>query len=140
LNGSALRIDQLVDPTTLSTNAASIEVTFEAICNLPHRLKIETQNNGLWRSSERGTAPTNGFGNAVPYRARLDWNDDVLHLSADARVHRIAESSLLVNQGRFGELHLRLEIDSGSTNVQANAPLLAGSYGDTLRIFLEPQQ
>jgi hypothetical protein len=40
----------------------------------------------------------------------------------------------------LGDLRLRLDIDAGSTNVQTNAPIIAGSYGDTLRIFLEPQQ
>jgi hypothetical protein len=140
LNGSSLQIDQLVDPTTLSTNAASIEVHFEAICNLPHRLKIETQNNGLWQVQERGLSRPSGFANAIPYRARLDWSNDVLQLNADARVRRIAESSLLVSESRLGDLRLRLDIDAGSTNVQTNAPIIAGSYGDTLRIFLEPQQ
>ena len=53
LNGTTLQIDQLVDPTTLSTNAASVEVQFEATCGFPHRLKVESQNNGLWQTSER---------------------------------------------------------------------------------------
>jgi hypothetical protein len=140
LNGSALQIDQLVDPATLSTNAASIEITFEAICNLPHRVKIETQNNGLWQRDQRGATRSEGFADAIPYRARMDWKDDVLQLNADARVRRTADSSLLVNEGRFGDIRVRLDIDAGSTNVQANAPIVAGSYGDTLRIFLEPQQ
>jgi hypothetical protein len=140
LNGSALQIDQLVDPTTLSTGAASIEVTLEATCNLPHRIRVETQNNGLWQGAEQGGARREGFANAVPYRARIDWREDVLQLNADARVRRIAETSLLVSESRFGDIRIRLDIDAGSTNVEANAPLLAGSYGDTLRVFLEPQQ
>jgi hypothetical protein len=140
LNGSTLQLDQLVDPATLSTNAASIQVVFTAMCNLPHRVKMESQNNGLWRSSEGGGVRPEGFANAIPYHARLDWLEDSLLLNADAGARRVGENSLLVSEGRAGNLKLRLEIDAGSTNTQANAPILAGFYGDTLRITLEPQQ
>ena len=39
-----------------------------------------------------------------------------------------------------GDLLLRFAIDEGATNLAANAPLVAGSYVDTLTIVLEPQQ
>ncbi|HEY0325744.1 MAG TPA: hypothetical protein VGC46_07180 [Allosphingosinicella sp.] len=140
LNGTTLQIDQLVDPTTLSTNAASVEVSFEAICNLPHRVRLETQNNGLWQTSEVTPARVDGFGFAIPYRARLDWADDVLLLVADAQVRRISESSLFVNESRMGDIRIRFEIDPGASNDRQNAPILAGFYGDTIRVILEPQQ
>ena len=140
LNGTTLQIDQMVDPTTLSTNAASVEVRFEAICTFPHRLKVETQNNGLWPTSERGAQTPVGFGNAVPYRATATWGDRQVTLSADAGVRRIAENSVFVPGAGLGDILLRLEIEPGATNSQANAPLLAGVYGDTIRITLEPEQ
>jgi hypothetical protein len=140
LNGSALQIDSLVDPQTLSTKAASAEVRFEAVCNLPHRIRIETQNNGLWQSQERGRPRPAGFANAIPYRATLGWRSDLLTLNADGQIRRIAESDLFVSESRLGDLTLRLEIDAGATNAQANSPIVAGTYGDTLRITLEPQQ
>lgn len=141
LNGTTLQIDELVDRTTLSTNAASVEVRFEAICTFPHRLKLETQNNGLWQTSERsGVAPPEGFGTAVPYRADVSWADENLRLNADAGVRRIADNSVFVPGAGLGQILLRLEIDAGATNERANAPLLAGTYGDTLRITLEPVQ
>jgi hypothetical protein len=139
LNGTTLQIDQLVDPTTLSTNAASAEVRFEAICGFPHRLKVETQNNGLWNTAERSAPPPEGFGYAVPYRALVRWADENLRLNADAQIRRIADSQVFIANNAMGDILLRLEIDPGATNESANAPLLAGSYGDTLRITLEPQ-
>jgi hypothetical protein len=139
LNGTTLQIDTMVDPTTLSTNAASVEVRFEAVCTFPHRLKVETQNNGLWPTSERSPVPPEGFGNAVPYRADVTWADRTLRLNADAGVRRIADNSLFVPGAGLGDILLRLEIDSGATNERANAPLLVGVYGDTIRITLEPQ-
>lgn len=140
LNGTTLQIDQMVDPATLSTNAASAEVRFEAVCGFPHRLRVETQNNGLWQTHERGNSPPEGFGYAVPYRASVQWADENLRLNADAQIRRIADSQIYIANNAIGDLLLRLEIDPGATNERANAPLLAGTYGDTLRITLEPQQ
>ena len=140
LNGTTLQVDELVDRTTLSTNAASIDVRFDAICTFPHRLKIESQNNGLWRTTERSSTPPEGFGYAVPYRALVRWANENLRLNADAQIRRIADSSLFINTYAIGDILLRLEIDPGATNEAANAPLLAGVYGDTIRITLEPQQ
>ncbi len=140
LNGTTLQIDQLVDMRTLSTNPASVEVQFEAICTLPHRVRLETQNNGLWQTREAGPGAAEGFGSAIPYRADILWSDMNLRLNADATVRRIADSSAYVPGASLGELHLRLEIDAGATNERANAPLLAGAYGDTLRLTLEPVQ
>src|SRR5687768_252689 len=49
LSGNSLHIDHLVDPVTLGAAAASANVKFDAVCNYPHRIKIEAQNNGLWQ-------------------------------------------------------------------------------------------
>lgn len=140
INGNSLPIDQLVDGTTLSTRPASAEISFDAVCAFPHLLRVESQNNGLWRTSERTGNTPDGFGDAVPYRATLYWASQTLALFADARLRRLAETSLFVSDTATGTLQLRLEIDAGATNHRANAPLVAGTYGDTLRITLEPQQ
>ena|SRR5829696_5790856 len=139
LNGNTLQIDHLVDPATLGTAGASANVRFDAVCNYPHRIKVEAQNNGLWQTSERSPVPAPGFAYAVPYSATIDWGLEHGRLDADAKVRRIAERSITVNRPTSGEIILRLEIEAGASNVQANAPLLAGFYGDTLRITLEPQ-
>ena len=38
-----------------------------------------------------------------------------------------------------GDLILRLQIDEGASNVEGSAPVIAGTYTDTIRIFLEPR-
>ena len=139
LNGNTLQIDHMVDPATLGAAGASANVKFDAVCNYPHRIKVEAQNNGLWQTSERSPTPPPGFAYAVPYSATIDWGLEHGRLDADAKVRRIAERSITVNRPTSGEIKLRLEIEAGASNVQANAPLLAGYYGDTLRITLEPQ-
>lgn len=139
LNGSTLQIDRLVDPRTLAANAASAEVTFDAVCNYPHRIHVETENNGLWQTSERGPAPPPGFAFAIPYSATFDWGLEHGRIEADATVRRIADHSFDVDRATSGELKIRIEVLAGASNVQANAPVLAGYYGDTLRVTLEPQ-
>lgn len=139
INGNTLQIDHLVDPATLGAAGASANVTFDAVCNYPHRIRVEAQNNGLWQTSERSPAPPPGFAYAVPYSATIEWGLEHGRLDADAKVRRIAERSITVNRPTSGEIRLRLEIEAGASNVQANAPLLAGYYGDTIRITLEPQ-
>lgn len=139
LNGNTLQIDRLVDPATLAAAGASANVTFDAICNYPHRITVEAQNNGLWQTSERSPVPPEGFAYAIPYSATIDWGLEHGRLDADAKVRRIAERSITINRPTSGEIKLRLEIEAGASNVQANAPVLAGFYGDTLRITLEPQ-
>lgn len=139
LNGTTLQIDRMVDPHTLSTEAASVEINFEAVCNYPHRLTIETQNNGLWQTSERTAAPPEGFGYAVPYTATVTWGLENVQLLADAKARRIAQRVVSIDRPTSGNLLLRLEIQPGASNDRQNAPLLAGYYGDTLRVTVEPQ-
>jgi hypothetical protein len=140
LNGNSLQIDALVDPATMSTNGASVEVRFDAQCTIPHRLRVETQNNGLWQTLEQSPAVSDGFASAVPYRAIVRWGTETMTVSADARVRRLAEHSIAMTTSVIGDILLRFEIDRGATNATTNTPLLAGNYGDSLRITLEPRQ
>lgn len=139
LSGETLQIDQMADSTTLAANAASASVQFDAVCSFPHRLRVESQNNGLWRTSELAPIPAAGFTYAVPYRAEVSWAGANTALDADALSRRVAERGVTVDHPAVGTLELRIEIQQGASNVRANAPVIAGYYGDTLRIVLEPQ-
>ncbi len=139
LSGETLQIDQMTDSTTLAANAASASLQFEAVCTFPHRLRLESQNNGMWRTSELAAIPTGGFTYAVPYRAEVSWVGFNTSLDADALSRRVAERGVTIDRPGAGTLELRIEIQQGASNVRANAPVIAGYYGDTLRIVLEPQ-
>jgi hypothetical protein len=139
LNGNTLQIDTLVDPSTLATRGASAELRFNAVCNFPHRLRVEAQNNGLWRTGST-VLPPQGFAYAIPYQALLSWGTGTILLNADAQIRRIHEERITVDQPTAGEVQLRVEIQPGASNVQSNAPVIAGNYGDLLRVTLEPQQ
>lgn len=138
LDGSSLAIDTLADPATLATLAARISVDFGAVCNYPHRLLVQSQNNGLWRSVFSGLTPQ-GFADAVPYTATLRWGTLNAVLQADASTHAQRELTLAIDRPTAGILAVRLDIEPGASNLRQGAPLLAGVYQDTLRITVQPQ-
>jgi hypothetical protein len=139
IDGDTLRILQLTDSQTLAAKAASATISFAGFCNFPHRVRIESSNNGLWPTDGRVSSASGGFAYAVPYRASLAWGTTNGALSADATVRQISVGQWDVNQPTAGDLTLRIEIQQGASNVEVNAPVLAGAYADTLRIFLEPR-
>ncbi len=139
LDGDTLRIVQFVDPATLSVKAASATVSFEAVCNFPHAVRIESANNGLWPVDGRITAAPAGFAFAVPYSARVDWGPANSRFDADAKTRRLSEQVINVDTAVAGQLNLRIEIAEGASNVENRAPVVAGTYTDTVRIFLEPR-
>ena len=140
LNGNSLQVDTLVDPATLAVRGASARLQFEGFCNYPHRLRIEAQNNGLFRSAQVVTPAPAGFASAIPYSAQFEWGTDARTLNADAQIRRTNAVDILRNQATSGLVVLRVEIQPGASNIQSNAPVIAGNYVDTLRITLEPQQ
>lgn len=139
VTGSLLQIQNLIDPTTLTANAASVELSFEAFCNFPHRLSLESENNGLWQTDGSYNQPANGFAYALPYQAEVTWGDVSGRLDADANVRRIVDQRLDVDQAAAGSVQLSIRIDQGASNTRVNAPVLAGFYRDTIRITLEPR-
>jgi len=139
LDGDTLRIVQFVDPATLSVKAASATVSFEAVCNFPHAVRIESANNGLWPVDGRITAAPAGFAFAVPYSARVDWGPANSRFDTDAKTRRLSEQVINVDTAVAGQLNLRIEIAEGASNVENRAPVVAGTYTDTVRIFLEPR-
>lgn len=138
-DGSTLRIVQFTDPSTLAARAASATIEFAAVCNFPHQIRIESQNNGLWPADARVSDGTASFASAVPYEAQVDWGDTSATLGTDGKIRRLIERTASVNEAVAGDLRLRIQILQGASNVANNAPILAGSYSDTLRIYLEPR-
>ena len=139
LSGNTLQIDQLADTRTLATLAAAADVSFTAVCNYPHRIILESQNNGLWRGGAAGSAAPSGFADGVPYTASLTWGPTTNSFFVDATSRRISQLSTAIGQPTSGEIKIHLAIQAGASNLTANAPLIAGIYSDTLRVTVEPQ-
>lgn len=139
LDGDTLQILQLVDSQSLATRPASATLTFSAVCNFPHRVRIESQNNGLWPTDGRQISDAPGFATALPYDASVQWGPTNGTLRTDAKVRRLVEQRISIDVPTAGDFQLSLKLDAGASNTQVNAPVLAGVYGDTLRIYLEPR-
>lgn len=139
LDGDTLRIAQFVNPDTLSVKAASATVRFEAVCNFAHAVRIESANNGLWPTDARITQAPAGFAFAVPYSASLAWGPANGQFVTDAKSRRLVQQIVNVDTPVAGELSLKLDIAEGASNVETSAPVVAGYYSDTVRIFLEPR-
>ena len=139
LDGDTLRIIQFTDPATLQVRAASVTIGFDAVCNFPHEVRIESQNNGLWPIDGRVSDRPAGFAYAVPYTARINWGPVDTLFDATAKVRSQNQQVVAVNNAVAGEFRLRIEIQDGASNVENRAPLVAGTYADTVRIFLEPR-
>lgn len=138
-DGDTLRVLELLEPATLSVRAARATILLEGVCNFPHRMRIETQDNGLW-PIEGPVAPTNPeFATAIPYRLTFLWADRGGDLEADAKVRQSRDVRADIDEPNAGQLEIAIELDAGASNTQLGAPVMAGDYGDTLRIFLEPR-
>lgn len=138
-SGTTLQIQQFVDPQTLAARAASATVDFDAFCNFPHNVRIESQNNGLWPTDGRVSAAATGFAYAVPYNAKVQWGGSNATLVTTGKVRQMTQQSVAIDQPAQGTFELRIEIAEGASNVENRAPVLAGDYADTLRIYLEPR-
>jgi len=139
LDGDTLRIAQFVNPDTLSVKAASATVRFDAVCNFAHALRVESANNGLWPTDARITQAPAGFAFAVPYTASVSWGQANSQFNTDAKSRRLVQQILNVDTPVAGQLDLRIDIAEGASNVETSAPVIAGNYTDTVRIFLEPR-
>lgn len=137
LSGLLLTIDELVDDTTLSSRAVDAEVVFPVVCTTPHRVTVSSERNGLWRglSADLGR---NDFADAVPYRIEIAWAGLEGELIAGAESRR-RNDAFLDSGPAFGDMSLRLAVETGDTNVQSQTPLLAGEYGDVISVTLEPR-
>jgi len=100
---------------------------------------VESQNNGLWPTDGRMATPGTDFASALPYEAIVTWADTTGTLEANAKVRALTQTLLSVDSAAAGNLILRFKLAQGASNVADNAPVLAGVYGDTVRIYLEPR-
>jgi hypothetical protein len=139
LDGDTLRIIQFTDPATLQVRSASVTIGFDAVCNFPHAVRIESANNGLWPVDRRVADTPSGFGYAVPYSARVNWGPVDAQFNTDAKIRTQVEQVVSVSDAVAGEFRLRFQIEDGASNVENRAPLIAGAYVDTVRIYLEPR-
>lgn len=135
---AAVEITSLIDRGTMSTAAAQVEVSFDAMCNFPHKLNVISDNNGLFRPINAAQVVA-GFASAVPYTADVTWGGQTLAFEATAQRRGLAQADLIIAEPSAGSIVLQFNVLPGATNAQNGAPLAAGIYSDVIRLSVEPQ-
>jgi hypothetical protein len=135
---AGVQITSLIDIGTMSTAAAQVEVSFDAMCNFPHKLNVISDNNGLFRPINAAPA-VDGFASAVPYTADVSWGGQTLAFEANAQRRGLAQADLLIAEPVAGLIVLQFNVLPGATNSRNGAPLAAGIYSDIIRLSVEPQ-
>lgn len=136
LSSTGLSLADLTAPDVAAARPAQVQFAFSGFCNGPHRLVLESANNGLWRTGSLGAAAN--LAQSTPYTVGARWSDRPLLLNADARSRRRAEAILHSNAPAGGALEISFTIDANASGLGDSVPLAAGRYSDLLRISLEP--
>lgn len=122
-SAGTVQIGQFADASTAQANAMQIRLTLPLICNSAHSIVLHSRNGGMLRIG--GSRTTSGaFGEFLPYRVSSDWAG----MTGSARSDDAKNLQFNVPNGGQGLLTVDIAIDKGT------APLVAGSYEDTLQI------
>jgi hypothetical protein len=133
LGTSTVSIDTAATSSGIMNDFA-FTFTANALCNTPSKFHLTSLGNGL-KPSPVPTVSSGTFRNHINYQASGKWNGGV--------------ASGLTTTGGTGPLHstdrMQATAVAGQVTVDVtavlntSAPLLAGTYADTLRLTLEPQ-
>lgn len=123
-----IAIARLVDATSATSLASSVQLDLPLVCNASHRIVVRSQNGGLLRSgagtNQRGG---NGFGEFVPYRIALAWAGQTMDRSSDS-----GEGQLVAPRPATGSAEIRV------VTPQGQGPLVAGQYSDSIIVEFQP--
>lgn len=134
--GATVTLEDLVDPVTLTSRPATVQVRFDAACNYPHQVRLASRNNALLRDGG-GSSATIAW--AVPYTADLIWGAVTGSLNADAQSFGAREVTVVNPTPTDAPLLVNVRVDAGATNLGPNRPLGAGVYSDVLSVEVGPQ-
>lgn len=134
--GATVTLGDLVDPVTLTSREATVQVRFDAACNYPHQVRLSSRNNALLRDGG-GSSTTIAW--AVPYTADLTWGAVTGSLFADARSFGERVLTVVNPTPTDAPLLVNVRVDAGATNLGQGLPLGAGVYSDVLSVEVGPQ-
>jgi hypothetical protein len=134
--GATVTLEDLVDPVTLTSRPATVQVRFDAACNYPHQVRLTSRNNALLRDGG-GSSSTIAW--AVPYTADLTWGAVGGSLTADAQSFGERVVTVVNPTPTDAPLLVDVRVVAGATNLGPNRPLGAGVYSDVLSVEVGPQ-
>ena len=134
--GATVTLADLVDPVSLTSRPATVQVRFDAACNYPHQVRLTSRNNALLRDGG-GSSATIAW--AVPYTADLSWGAVTGSLFADAGSFGERVVTVVNPTPTDAPLLVNVRVDAGATNLGPGRPLGAGVYSDVLSVEVGPQ-
>jgi hypothetical protein len=120
VNSGQITIARVVDPITGVAQSAQISLSFEAVCNVAHAMRVRSANGGLTR--EEGKVE-GSFASLVDYNVVARWAGQ----TGSQEFRGISGQILLpIEDGAAGSLELDVQTRPGT------APLATGRYSDAL--------
>lgn len=127
-NSGTVMLPLFVDAATATTRGSSIEVAVPVICNASHTITVRSANGGLLREGAGpARAGSGGFSEFQAYGVDLQWQQRVLRLGAGR-----SSAALSYPQPARGDLIVAITVPRGT------APLVAGTYSDTVVVEIRP--
>lgn len=137
-----IAIDTLANTTDATLNAASIQLTFPAMCNNTHRVSVTSAQGGLQNASAVENTVMSGSANfirKVGYTVGYTWAGSTgggLALSTNSgtggsgpTAGSTTSTPLQISGANDGNLVMTIAVAA-----VANTPVVAGSYTDTLTL------
>ena len=123
-----IAITELVDPQTANSRAASINLSFPAVCNASHRVSVRSGNGGLLRAGGNPANRAGGgnFGEFLTYAVGLEWAGATLSRDSDA-------GTLQVDAGRPATGEIVVKVNTPGDG----GPLIAGQYSDSIVVEVQ---
>ncbi|MFM5950935.1 MAG: hypothetical protein ACKOPM_17175 [Novosphingobium sp.] len=117
----------LVDESTATARASSIELAVPVVCNTSHYITVRSFNGALVRQGAGGANSAGGFSESLGYNVGLQWQDLTAQLNSSN-----TNTAIAYGQPAKGDLIVDIAVPRGSQ------PLVAGTYTDAVVVEIRP--
>lgn len=125
--GGVVTFPNLVDESTATARASSIQLAVPVVCNTSHLITVRSYNGALIRQGAGGANSAGGFSESQGYDVGLQWQDLTAQLSPSN-----TNTSIAYGQPAKGDLTIDIAVPRGTQ------PLVAGTYTDAVVVEIRP--
>ena len=126
--GGVVVFPVLVDESTATTRASSIELAVPVVCNTSHLITVRSNNGALVRVGASGArSGSGGFGEVQGYGVAVQWQQQTAQIGTQT-----ASAAISYNQPAKGDLIVDIAVPQGTQ------PLIAGTYTDAVVVEIRP--
>ncbi len=125
--GGVVTFPLLVDESTATARASSIELAVPVVCNTSHVITVRSYNGAFIRVGAGGANSTGGFSESLGYDVGLQWQDLTAQLTPSS-----TNAAIAYGQPAKGDLIVDIAVPRGTR------PLVAGTYTDAVVVEIRP--